>query len=114
METTRSGRIIFANGDRSFEIFCKEAAYAALRVAMGSRLIDRAERDIIDQQINDCPLPAKLPETMEQLHAIKYAIEEVYEILNEEFGDLSKDSFNSKNEEPENGTSHIVGNRTIH
>ena len=114
METEASGRIIFSNGDTSFEILSKEEAGYTLRVAMNRKLIDEAERDIIEQQIDNSPLPAKLSETMEQLLAIKSIAEETYRVFNEEFGSLPADSFSSKDGATLDDTVHVHGNKNLH
>ena len=114
METEVSGRIIFSNGDTSFEILSKEEAGYTLRVAMNKKLIDKAERDIIEQQIDSSSLPAKLSETMEQLLAIKATVEETYRICNEEFGGLPADSFSSKDGATLDDTVHVHGNKNLH
>lgn len=114
METGESGRIYFANGDTSFDLLSKEEAGYALRVAVNRKLIDKAERDIIEQQIDNSTLPAKLSETMEQLLAIKSVAEETYRLCNEEFGGLPPDTFSSKDgAEPENNF-HIHGDKHLH
>ncbi len=115
METGESGRIFFANGDTSFDILSKEEANYVLRTAIKSNLIDTAEKSIIEQQIDNSPLPAKLSETMEQLLAIKATAQEIYRLCNEEFGGLPSDTFSSKDgATPDDTAAHIPGNRTTH
>jgi len=114
METEAAGRIVFSNGDTSFDLLSKEEAGYALRVAVNKKLIDKTERDIIEQQIDDSTLPAKLSETMEQLLAIKSIAEETYRVFNEEFGGLPSDSFSSKDGATLDETIHVHGNKNLH
>jgi len=95
METPESGRIILRDEVPSPELFSKEAALESLRFAFKENFIDSAERDIIEQQINDSPLPAKLTIIEKQLYIIKDNIEEIFQMLDEEFGGMDPDSFSS-------------------
>lgn len=114
METSESGRIFFANGDTSYDILSKEEAGYVLRTAIKSNLIDKAEKSIIEQQVDSSALPAKLSETMEQLLAIKATAQEIYRLCNEEFGDLPPDSFSSKDGAEPEGNFHIHGDKHLH
>lgn len=114
METNVMGRIIFSNDDTSFELLSKEEAKYALRVAVNRKLIDKAERDILEQQIESSSLPAKLSEMMEQLLTIKSTVEETYRICNEEFGGLPSDTFSSKDGAEPESTFHIHGDKHLH
>jgi len=95
METPESGKIILRDEVPSPELFSKEAALESLSFAFKEKYIDSAERDIIEQQINDSPLPAKLSIIEKQMYIIKDNIEEIFQILDEEFGGMDPDSFSS-------------------
>lgn len=85
IETPEAGRIVRNDEALSPLLFSKEEAYTALRSAHGNNLINKAERDVIEQQIDHCSLPRELSKTMKQLRIIKDAIEEVYQLIEGEF-----------------------------
>lgn len=115
METADSGRIILPNGHVAPELFSKEAAFSALRNAFENELIDNAERNIIKQQIESCPLPEKLSKTARQLHHIEDAIEELYQLIDEELGGPIPDSFSSVDEaSPDDNAGPPPEKTTIH
>lgn len=115
METADSGRIILPNGHVAPELFSKEAAFSALRNAVEEGLVDNAERSIIKQQIESCPLPEKLSRTARQLHHIEDAIEELYQLIDGELGGPIPDGFSAKDEaSPDDSTGPPPEKTTIH
>lgn len=93
METPESGRIVIKDDIPSTELFSKDAALKALRFAFRENFIDNVERDIIEQQINDSPLPEKLSAVEKLLHLIKDDTEEIFNMFAEEF---RSDTFSSE------------------
>lgn len=114
METADSGRVVLPNGDVAFELFSKEAAFRALQNALGNGLIDEAERKILRQQIDDSPLPDRLSRTARQLHHIEDALEELYQLIEEEPEDPMNDGYSSKAEDSQDDVDPLGGKTTIH
>lgn len=114
MMNDESGQIVLDNGKGSRELFSKEAAHSARRDAFKNNLIKREEQDIIEQQIDDSPLPARLSEAKEQLLTLRGLLDELRQINDEETGNAPPDSFSSKdgatptNPDPANPTRGII------